>query len=113
MTSSARRFVLSIGLFLTMSLGLAAPAFARDDEAVIAGTRQYLAVNSYPPGMVIKLEKVAGDYARVLVSPKNGQSDSATVFLKREHGTWKGLTLGTGWDPAELDKLHIPKSLQP
>ncbi len=84
-----------------------------DDEAIIAGTKKYLASESYTAPMKIEVEKVEGDYARVLVTPKDGQTDAATVFLKREKGVWRGLTLGTGWDPEDLAKLHIPKSLMP
>ena len=84
-----------------------------DDEAIIAGTRKYLAAEGYTAPVKIAVEKVEGDYARVLVTPRDGQTDAATVFLKREKGTWRGLTLGTGWDPEDLAKLHIPKSLQP
>jgi hypothetical protein len=39
--------------------------------------------------------------------------DGALVFLKREHGVWKGLTVGTAWDPPELAKMRIPASLRP
>ena len=84
-----------------------------DDEAIIAGTRKYLASEGYTAPMKIEVEKVEGDYARVLATPKDGQTDAATVFLKREKGAWRGLTIGTGWDPDDLAKLHIPKSLQP
>ena len=84
-----------------------------DDEAIIAGTKKYLAAEAYTASVKIEVEKVVGDYARVLVTPKDGQTDAATVFLKREKGAWRGLTIGTGWDPDDLAKLHIPKSLQP
>ena len=84
-----------------------------DDQAIIAGTKKYLAAEGYTAPMKIEVEKVEGDYARVLATPKDGQTDAATVFLKREKGAWHGLTLGTGWDPEDLAKLHIPKSLQP
>jgi hypothetical protein len=84
-----------------------------DDDAIIAGTKKYLAAESYTAPMKITVEKVAGDYARVMVEPKDGQTDAALVFLKREKGVWRGLTLGTGFDPDDLAKLHIPKSLQP
>ena len=85
-----------------------------DDEAIIAGTKKYLAKESYVVGeMKIAVEKVDGDFARVLVTPKNGQTDAALVFLKREKGTWRGLTIGTGFDPEDLVKLHIPASLRP
>jgi hypothetical protein len=84
-----------------------------DDEAIIAGTKKYLASEGYSAPVKIAVEKVEGDYARVLVTPKDGQTDAATVFLKREKGVWRGLTLGTGWDPEDLAKLHIPASLHP
>lgn len=108
---SDRRVVVALLAFCAL---FSSTAFATADEAaIIAGTKRYLAANSYPPDMNIKVEKVSGDYARVGVEPKKKDMDGATVFLKREHGGWKGLVLGTGWDPADLDKLHIPKSLRP
>jgi hypothetical protein len=84
-----------------------------DDEAIIAGTKKYLASESYTAPVKIVVEKADGDYARVLVTPRDGQTDAATVFLKRDKGAWRGLTLGTGWDPEDLAKLHIPASLRP
>jgi len=103
----------AIVLFAFSAL-LPVPALASPDEAaIIAGTKKYLSANSYSAGVKIKVEKVSGDYARVAVEPKKKDMDGATVFLKREGGTWKGLSIGTGWDPADLDKLHIPKALQP
>jgi hypothetical protein len=105
-----------IALLVVASVVLAAAAVAvagSDDQAIIAGTRKYLAAQSYPPGMKVTVEKVVGDYARVAVAPKDLQMDGAIAFLKREHGVWKGLTIGTGWDPADLAKMHIPASLRP
>jgi hypothetical protein len=84
-----------------------------DDEAIIAGTRKYIAAEGYTAPVKIEVEKVEGDYASVLVTPKDGQTDAATVFLKREKGAWHGLTMGTGWDPEDLAKLHIPAGLRP
>jgi hypothetical protein len=84
-----------------------------DDQAIITATRKYLASESWTAPVRIEVEKVEGDYARVLVTPRDGQTDAATVFLKREKGAWRGLTMGTGWDPEDLAKLHIPASLRP
>ena len=84
-----------------------------DEQAIIAATKKYLAAESYTAPVKIEVEKVEGDYARVLVTPRDGQTDAATVFLKREKGAWRGLTIGTGWDPDDLAKLHIPASLRP
>ena len=101
-------------LILLAWAALTGPAVAgNDDRAIIAATKKYLAAESYPAGMQVTVEKVEGDYARVAATPKNKQMDGALVFLKRDHGVWKGLTVGTGWDPADLAKLHIPASLRP
>ncbi len=104
-----------LAILLTAALPFTPRAFAgRDDQAIIAGTKKYLAAESYPAGMKVTVEKVEGDYARVAITPKDPKKmDGAIAFLKREHGQWKGLTIGTGWDPADLNKLHIPKSLLP
>jgi hypothetical protein len=86
---------------------------AGDDQSIIAATKKYLAGESYTGETTIKVEKVEGDFARVLATPKDGRTDAALVFLKREKGVWRGLTIGTGFDPEDLAKLHIPPSLRP
>ena len=112
--NSSASLALSVAFLLVAWLAIIPTVIAgSDDQAIIAGTKKYLAAESYPADMKITVEKVEGDYARVGVEPKKKDMDGATAFLKREHGTWKGLTIGTGWDPADLDKLHIPKSLRP
>jgi hypothetical protein len=106
--------ITKISLLVAVCFVCAGSALAGgDNEAIIAGTKKYLAAESYTAPMKIEVEKVEGDYARVLVTPKDGQTDAATVFLKREKGGWRGLTIGTGWDPEDLAKLHIPASLRP
>jgi hypothetical protein len=109
------KVALLVAVLVTTALAIIPPAFAgSDNQAIIAGTKKYLAAESYPADMKVTVEKVAGDYARVAITPKDPtKMDGAIAFLKREHGQWKGLTIGTGWDPADLAKLHIPKSLVP
>ena len=84
-----------------------------DDQAIIAGTKKYLAAESWMAPVKIEVEKVEGDYARIMVTPKDNRTDGALVFLKREKGVWRGLTMGTGFDPEDLAKLHIPARLRP
>ncbi len=84
-----------------------------NDQAIIAATKKYVAAESGIPDVKVTVEKIEGDYARVTVTPKDNQTDPALVFLKREGGVWRGLTIGTGFDPADLEKLHIPASLRP
>jgi len=100
-------------ILLVTCLGLSATTLASPEEsAIIAATKKYLAANSYPADIKVTVEKREGDYARVATVPKNQQMDPAIAFLKRDHGAWKVLDLGTGWDPADLEKLHIPKNLR-
>jgi hypothetical protein len=107
-------FAVLLAMLLSATLAVPAAFAGSDDQAIIAGTRKYLAAESYPADMKVTVEKVEGDYARVAITPKDPtKMDGAIAFLKREHGQWKGLTIGTGWDPADLAKLHIPKSLRP
>lgn len=115
MTRNPSACLFLVMALLTATLAVTPPAMAgSDDQAIIAGMKKYLAAESYPAGMKITVEKVEGDYARVAITPKDpAKMDGAIAFLKRERGNWKGLTIGTGWDPADLDKLHIPKSLRP
>ena len=84
-----------------------------DDQAIIVATKKYLAAESAITDVKITVEKVDGDYARILVTPSDNQTDPALVFLKHERGVWHGLTMGTGFDPEDLAKLHIPASLRP
>ena len=48
-----------------------------DEQAIVAGTKKYLASESYTAPMKIEVEKVEGDYARVMVEPKDKQTDGA------------------------------------
>jgi ABC-type sugar transport system substrate-binding protein len=111
--SGRYRWTLLVAVLAALLAGAGAILAGGDDAAIIAGARKYLTSESYTAPMKIEVEKVQGDYARVLVTPKDGQTDAATVFLKREKGAWRGLTIGTGFDPEDLAKLHIPASLRP
>jgi hypothetical protein len=112
-TSGRFRWILLVAVLVGWSVCAGSLLAGGDDEAIIAGTKKYLAAESYTAAVRITVEKVEGDYARVLVTPRDNQTDPALVFLKRERGVWRGLTIGTGWDPEDLAKLHIPESLRP
>lgn len=104
----------SFALFAGVCLFFADAAVAGDeDNAIIVATKKYLAANGYPPDVKVTVEKVDGDYARVATTPKDERIDPAIAFLKREHGMWKALAIGTGFDPDDLAKMHIPESLRP
>jgi hypothetical protein len=35
------------------------------------------------------------------------------MFLQKKDGTWRGLTIGTGFAPDDLDELKIPEAIRP
>src|SRR5438034_10872938 len=73
---------------------------ANENDEVITAARKYVAAHSAVSGFDASVEKIQGDYARVKVTPKNaGETDPAWVFLKREEGVWRGLTIGTFFTP--------------
>ncbi len=111
-THSFATFVRVLAI-LALLAGAGSIFASSEEQAIIAATRKYLSANGYPQKMNVEVEKVAGSYARATVEPPDKSMDQATVFLKRESGGWKVLTLGTGFDPEDLAKLHIPENLRP
>ena len=86
---------------------------ANETEAVTNAAQKYVAAHSAVSGFKVSVEQIEGDYARVKVTPKHpGETDPAWVFLKREKGTWRGLTIGTAFTPEDYAEFHIPPSLQ-
>lgn len=51
----------------------------------------------------------AQDYAKVIIHPKNEQTDDATIYLQHGKDGWQVLTLGTFFEPEFL--ARIPKAL--
>jgi len=86
---------------------------ANENDAVISAARTYVAAHSAVSGFNVTVEKIEGDYARVKVTPTHaGETDPAWVFLKREKGIWRGLTMGTFFTPEDYAEFHIPPSIQ-
>ena len=86
---------------------------ANENDAVITAARKYVAAHSTVSGFDVSVEKIEGDYARVKVTPKHaGETDPAWIFLKREKGIWRGLTIGTFFTTEDYAEFHIPPSLQ-
>lgn len=86
---------------------------AGEEEAVAIAAKKYVAAHSAVSRFHVRIEKIDGEYARVKVTPNDSsQTDAAWVFLKREKGGWRGLTIGTGFSPEDYKELHIPASMQ-
>jgi hypothetical protein len=103
-----------IPMLTLLSLGLlvACSATPDDNQAIIDATTAYVKANSAVTNFTVVVDQVDGDYARTRVTPTDGSTDPAWVFLKRQNGAWTGLTIGTAFLPEDYQQLGIPDSLQ-
>jgi hypothetical protein len=100
-------------LLLLAALVLAAFGHASDNsEAIIRATKDYVKKETAVKDPLVTVQKVSDGYARVQVKSKSGVTDPAIAFLKLQKGQWKVLSLGTAFEPEELQELQIPASLQ-
>jgi hypothetical protein len=102
----------SKSLLLCLLLFVAQAAQASETTAIEAATRSYVAANSGMTHVTVMVERVRGKFARAKVTPEEGATDPALVFLKNNHGKWTGLTLGTSFSPEDYERLGIPRSLR-
>jgi hypothetical protein len=103
-------------LIIGLSLALTFPAaFAENtrqtDNAIASAAKIYVSTHSRLKHFGVAIEKIEGRYARVKVTPTQGQTDPAWLFLKNEKGRWIGLILGTGVEPDDYKRLRIPETL--
>jgi hypothetical protein len=101
-----------IAILTLLSLGLAACGASNDNQTVIDATTAYVKANSAVANFTVEVDQIDGDYARTHVTPTDGSTDPAWVFLKRQNGAWTGLTIGTAFLPEDYQQLGIPDSLQ-
>jgi hypothetical protein len=93
---------------------LAATGLAETDgkAAIASAAEKYVAANSAIQKVQVTVEKVDGNYARAKAAPRGASvTDAAWVFLKKQNGSWTGLTLGTSFSPEDYRELGIPRSL--
>jgi hypothetical protein len=106
-----RTFILALAL-LSGALLAACAAPANETQAIVDATTAYVKANSEVANFTVEVDKVDGDYARTHVTPTDNSTDPAWVFLKRQNGTWNGLTIGTSFPPEVYQQLGIPESIQ-
>lgn len=101
-----------VSVILVGMLVLTACGGSNDTQAIIAATQAYVAETSDIANVTVDVEAVDGDFARAHVTPPDtNATDPAWVFLKRENGTWHGLTIGTAFAPDDYQQLGIPQDL--
>ena len=105
-----RKSLLILGLLAaTLPQLVASP----ENDAIVAATRTYVAANSGMTKIKVAVEQVAGDFARVKVTPENANAaDPAWVFLNKKDGKWTGLILGTSFTVEDYQQLAIPNALR-
>lgn len=99
-------------LLLCSAVVTTAFAAADDKTAIASAAEKYVAANSAIQKVQVTVEKMDGNYARAKAAPRDaGATDAAWVFLKKQNGSWTGLTLGTSFSPEDYKELGIPRSL--
>lgn len=99
-------------LFAVTLFAINGCAHSPEQTEVSSAASAYLKANGTIDSPKIAVEKVDGNYARVLATPLHGETDPAFIFLKKSNGAWRGLTLGTGFSPDDYQALGIPAAVQ-
>src|SRR5688572_12237920 len=91
----------------------AEPAEGTPEDAALVSAAEAFAKKNSAAGLefTLKIQAQEGDFALLVVEPKKPESDAALLFMKRDAGTWKGLSLGTGIDCSDLADQGVPASL--
>jgi len=88
----------------------ASPALQAELKQVIVGNcpavRKEDCVKS--DALNVRLDKLFGDYAKVIVSRVDGQGETEVAYLKKKEDGWVLLDEGTGVNPVELG---LPKEI--
>jgi hypothetical protein len=88
-------------------------AVSADVAAIQEAMTGYMAGGGGAVPFQVRVEEIAGDYARVTLVPNDPQAmEGGIVFLQREDARWHVLIAGTAFMPGELDALSIPETLR-
>lgn len=82
--------------------------------AVNAAARHYVQTETALQSADIEVQKIQGDYARVMVIPRGTITDNAVLILRKSpDNSWRGVVLDGGLDPEDYDRLEIPHNIRP
>jgi hypothetical protein len=82
------------------------------DDPIAAAVREYVRTETAVDSVEVVIEAVEGDYARVRVRPVGAETDPAVLFLRRIDGRWRGIAIGTAFDPEFYEREGIPPALR-
>lgn len=111
MNTVLHRFI-PLGFLVATLLSLGALQASPEATAITEASRSYIKANSAVIAPQFKVEAVKDNFARVRVVPTNAETDAAILFLQKKDGVWKGILIGTAFEPDDYESFHIPKSLR-
>lgn len=83
-----------------------------EDTRILEAAREY-ASNHSDIKVMVKVEEVVDEYARVHVTPEDPQeADEAIMYLKKTNGNWEGIAIGTSFSPDDYQALRIPEKIR-
>jgi len=98
--------------FLAAAAFLAGCANIEQDREIASAAAGYILMENPNQAYRITVQAVDQGYARALATPLNSTADPAVIFLTKAGGSWKGILLGTAFDPAVYRELGIPPKVQ-
>lgn len=107
MISALRWFFLLPAAFL-----ISGCADVEEQRAIASAAAGYVQMDHPNEAFRIKVEAVDQGYARAVATPLNATTDPTTIFLTRAGGSWKGILMGTAFDPGVYRELNIPPKVQ-
>lgn len=100
-------------ILLVVTLGyFAGCADINEQRQIASAAAGYLQLEGQTAPFRIKVEVVDHNYARAVATPLDAKTDPTTIFLTRVGGNWKGILMGTGFDPGVYRELNIPPKVQ-
>lgn len=83
-----------------------------DDPALATAARAFAKQHAALPNFEVSIEALEGAAARFKLSDPAGAVAPAWGFVVREGGQWRGVALGTFFEPEFYAQHRIPKALQ-
>ena len=106
--------VLVATLLINYPLALAAPRSPQPSEqpGIVAAVEAYVRKEAGVPRVKVQRILIEGQFARAEVVPLGVQTDSATAYLRKQGTAWRVIAFGTDFEPGELARFGVPRSLQ-
>lgn len=81
--------------------------------AIRDGALAYVGEATAIPDIRIEIDAVADGWARVRALPTGEETDPATLYLRQDGDSWRGVSIGTAFTPEDLDEMGVPAAVRP